>query len=58
MRKFKSLKTKIIVCTSGIVCLTAILNLFVGIFSSYQSITKNVERDLQSVGQTAEVAIN
>lgn len=58
MNKFKSLKTKLIVCTTIIVCLTAILNLIVGIVTSKKSITQNVESDLQSIGQTAEIAIN
>lgn len=38
--------------------LTAILNLVVGIFASYKSITQNVDSDLKSVGQTVEVAID
>lgn len=58
MNKFKSLKTKLIVCTGIIVCLTAVLNLIVGIFASYKSITQNVESDLHSLGLTAEVAIS
>lgn len=58
MNKFKSLKTKLIVCTTVIVCFTAILNLIVGIVASYVSLTQNVESDLHSIGQTAEVAIS
>ena len=58
MNKFKSLKTKLIVCTIVIVCLTAILNLIVGIVASNKSITQNVESDLRSIGQTTEVAIS
>jgi len=58
MNKFKSLKTKLIVCTTVIVCLTAILNLIVGIVASNKSITQNVESDLRSIGQTTEVAIS
>ena len=57
MNKFKSLKTKLIVCTTVIVCFTAILNLIVGIIASYISLTQNVESDLHSIGQVAEVAI-
>ena len=58
MNKFKSLKTKLIVIITAIVFLTASLNLFVGIFTSKKSITQNVESDLRSIGQTAEVAIS
>ncbi|MEL7648932.1 MAG: methyl-accepting chemotaxis protein [Sedimentibacter sp.] len=58
MNKFNSLKTKLIVITSVIVFLTAVLNLTVGILTSYRSITQNVERDLKSIGQTVEVAID
>lgn len=58
MNKFKSLKTKLIVITSAIVFLMAVLNLIVGILASYRSITQNVERDLKSIGQTVEVAID
>lgn len=58
MNKFKSLKTKLIVCTLSIVCLTVILNLLVGIISSYKGLTENVERDLKSIGKTVEICIN
>ncbi len=58
MNKFKSLKTKLIVCTTMILLLTAILNLIVGITASYKSITQNVETDLSSFGKAAEMIIN
>ncbi|MDD3140610.1 MAG: methyl-accepting chemotaxis protein [Lachnospiraceae bacterium] len=58
MNKFKSLRTKLIVIITAIVFLTASLNLFVGIFASKKSITENVQSDLRSIGQTAEVAIS
>jgi len=58
MNKFKSLKTKLIVYTTVIVCFTAILNIIVGIAASYMGLTQNVESDLHSIGQTAEVAIS
>jgi methyl-accepting chemotaxis protein len=58
MNRFKSLKKKLIVCIVGIVLVTAILNLAVGIFASYKSITKNVESDLKSIGETAQIAID
>jgi methyl-accepting chemotaxis protein len=58
MDKFKSLKTKLIVCTAVIVCLTAILNLIIGIAASYKSTTENVASDLHSIGVTADVAIS
>ena len=57
MLKFKTLRTKLAVCTVAIVLLTAVLNLVVGIFSSYQSTMQNVDSELKSVGQTAQVAI-
>ena len=58
MNRFKSLKNKLIVCTIAIIFVTAVLNLIVGIYSSYTSITQNVRNDLKSISQTAEVAIN
>ncbi|HEX3026803.1 MAG TPA: methyl-accepting chemotaxis protein, partial [Clostridia bacterium] len=57
MKRFKSLKIKLVVCTVAIVCLTAVLSLVIGIYASYQSLTQNVRSDLHSIGQTAEVAI-
>ncbi len=57
MNRFKSLKTKLLVLTSSIVVLTAVLNLVAGILSSYHGLTQNVDNDLKSIGQTAEVAI-
>ena len=57
MLKFKSLKTKLILVTSFIVFLTALLSLIIGIFASYKSLTQNVEHDLQSMGQTVDIAI-
>lgn len=35
MKKFKSLKSTLIVTTSSIISLTAVLNLVIGIYSSY-----------------------
>lgn len=58
MNRFKSLKMKLIVSTTLIVCLTAVLNLVIGIIASTKSITENVQNDLRSVGMMAEVAIN
>ena len=58
MNKFKSLKTKLIVCTLSVVCLTVLLNLLVGIISSYKGLTENVDRDLKSIGKTVEICIN
>lgn len=58
MNRFKSLKAKLIVCISAIIVLTAVLNVIVGIFASYQGITQNVNSDLKSVGETASVAIS
>lgn len=58
MNKFKSLKMKLITFTVAIVFLTAMLNLVIGIYSSYQGITQNVNSDLKSIGQTAQVAID
>lgn len=58
MKRFKSLKKKLIVCIVGIICITSILNLAVGIYASYKGITKNVESDLKSIGQTATIAID
>jgi len=55
--KFKSLKTKLIVSTAMIVFVTAILNLVIGFYASYKSLTQNVESDLQSIGEMADVAI-
>ena len=57
MLKFKTLRNKLAVCTVAIVLLTAVLNLIVGIFSSYQSTMQSVDSELKSVGQTAQVAI-
>ena len=58
MKRFRPLKQELTAATVAIVLLTAILNLAIGIFSSYRSLTKNVEADLKSISQTAEVAIN
>lgn len=58
MNRFKSLKKKLIVCIVGIIFVTAVLNLAVGIYASYKGITKNVESDLKSIGETAQVAID
>lgn len=58
MNRFKSLKMKLIVCTTLIVCLTAILNLVIGIIASTKSITENVQNDMHSIGLMAEVAID
>lgn len=58
MSKFKSLRKKLIFCIVGIILVTSVLNLAVGIYASYRSITKNVEGDLESIGKTAEVAID
>ncbi len=58
MTRFKSLKTKLLVSIIAIVFLTAVLNLAVGIYASNQSITQNVNSDLRSIGQAADVAIN
>lgn len=57
MNKFKSLKSKLIVTTTAIVFLTAVLNLAIGILASYKGLTHNVETDLKSIGQTVEVGI-
>lgn len=57
MLKFKTLRAKLTVCSVAIVLLTAVLNLVVGIFSSYQSTMQNVDSELKSIGQTAQVAI-
>ena len=58
MKRFRPLKQELTAATVAIVLLTAILNLAIGIFSSYRSLTKNVEADLKSISQTAKVAIN
>ncbi|WP_243112602.1 methyl-accepting chemotaxis protein [Caproiciproducens sp. NJN-50] len=58
MKRFKSLKKKLIVCIVGIIFVTSVLNLAVGIYASYKGITKNVESDLKSIGQTANIAID
>lgn len=58
MNRFKSLKTKLIVLTTAIIFLTAILSLTIGIVASYLSLTQNVKSDLSSIGQTVEVAIS
>ncbi|HAH77907.1 MAG TPA: hypothetical protein DCL64_00115 [Ruminococcaceae bacterium] len=57
MNRFKSLRKKLITCTVAIIVLTALLNLAVGVYSSYQGITQDVRDDLQSIGETAQVAI-
>lgn len=51
LSKLKSLKTKMILCTVPVVVLTAILSLAVGVYSSYQGLTKNVNSDLTSMGE-------
>lgn len=58
MNKFKSLKTKLIVITSTLVFSVAILNLVIGIISSYKGLTENVENDLHSIGSAVQVAID
>lgn len=50
-RKSKSLKTKLILNTIPVVVLTALLSLGVGVYSSYQGLTKNVNSDLTSMGK-------
>lgn len=49
--KIKSLKTKLILNTIPVVVLTALLSLGVGVYSSYQGLTQNVNSDLTSMGQ-------
>lgn len=51
MKKIKSLKMKLVLSTVAVVCLTTILSLVVGILSSYQGLTQNVNSDLMSMGQ-------
>jgi len=48
--KIKSLKVKLILCTVSIACLTAGLSLAIGIYSSYQGLTQNVNSDLTAMG--------
>ena len=50
-RKIKSLKTKLILNTIPVVVLTALLSLGVGVYSSYQGLTQNVNSDLNSMGK-------
>lgn len=51
LSKIRSLKTKMIFCTVPVVVLTAVLSLIVGVYSSYQGLTKNVNSDLTSMGE-------
>lgn len=50
MKKFKSLKFKLILSTVAVVCITVVLSLVVGILSSYHGLTQNVNSDLTSMG--------
>lgn len=50
MKKLNSLKFKLILSTVAIVCLTTVLSLVVGIYSSYQGLTENVKTDLATMG--------
>lgn len=58
MNRFKSLKAKLMGSIIAIVLITAVFNLAVGIFFSYKGITQNVDQDLKSIGEAAEVAID
>lgn len=57
-KKSKLLKTRLIIFTAAIIFLTAVLNMAIGIYTSYDGLTKNVESDLKTIGETASVAID
>ncbi|WP_283607012.1 methyl-accepting chemotaxis protein [Faecalispora anaeroviscerum] len=56
-RKIKSLKVKLILNTVPVVVLTALLSLGVGVYSSYQGLTQNVNSDLTSMGNVLTESI-
>lgn len=56
--KIKSLKLKLVLCTVSIACLTSVLSLAIGIYSSYQGLTKNVNSDLTAMGEILTESIS
>lgn len=56
-RKIKSLKFKLILNTIPVVVLTALLSLAVGVYSSYQGLTENVNSDLTAMGEVLTESI-
>lgn len=57
MKNFKSLKSRLIVSFTAIMIVTVVASFFVSILTSRASIEKNVDQDLHSIGQMAEVAV-
>ena len=58
MKGFKSLKSRLIASYTAVVLATVIANFVIGVVTSKVGIEKNVQQDLRSVGQMAEVAVN
>jgi hypothetical protein len=57
MKQFKTLKGKLVFAGVMALLVTVVVNLGIGVFLSYQGMEKNVEKDLKSIGQTAQVAV-
>ncbi len=54
----KSIRLKLLLFTSALVVLMAVASLAAGLTTSYQGLIRNVEGELQTSGQIAEVAIS
>lgn len=57
MQRFKTLKSKLVFTGVLILVVTIVVNLGIGVWLSYWGMQKNVEKDLKSISQTAQVAI-
>ncbi len=58
IRNLKSLKVKLILNTIPVVILTVLLSLGVGVYSSYQGLTQNMNDDLTTMGNILTESIN
>lgn len=56
--RIKSLKLKLVLCTVSVACLTSVLSLAIGIYSSYQGLTENVNSDLTAMGEILTESIS
>lgn len=57
MKRFKTLKSKLVFSSVIILVIAIVVNLAVSISLSYMGMRRNVEKDLKSIGQTAQVAV-
>ena len=58
MKRFQTLKSKLVFTGVLILTITVVVNLGIGVWLSYRGMQKNVEKDLKSISQAAQVAIH